>query len=201
MRMRNPKNKDEIIESCTFFLDENLFNNNNKICLEIGMGKGDFILNMALKYPNINFIGVEKYTSVACCAIKKILPYELPNLKIIIVDARELPEFLYNKIDTLYLNFSDPWPKARHEKRRLTHEDFLKEYDKLFNGKKHIVLKTDNDDFYFFSRESILNYGYKIIEESLDLHNTDIDNVETEYEKKFSNKGVTIKYLNVEKKD
>ena len=199
MRMRNPKDKDEILNSCDFYVDENLFVNNNPICLEIGMGKGDFILNMALTNPNINYIGVEKYSSVACVAIKKIRNYKLPNLKVLIVDASDLPEYLNRKIDTLYLNFSDPWPKDRHAKRRLTHENFLKVYDRLFYDKNRIIMKTDNDDLFAFSLESLTNYGYKVNKVSYDLHNTDIFNIPTEYETKFSNMGIKIKYLNVEK--
>ena len=197
--MRNPKDKDEILESCDFYLDENLFNNDNPINMEIGMGKGDFILNMALTFPNINFIGVEKYSSVASVAIKKIKEYELKNLKVLITDAINLPEYLNNKINTIYLNFSDPWPKARHAKRRLTSENYLKNYDRLFKGKMTIIQKTDNDDLFSFSEESFINYGYSIVEKSLDLHNTDIFNIETEYEKKFSLKGYKIKYIKVEK--
>lgn len=197
--MRNPKDKDEILESCDFYLDENLFNNDNPINMEIGMGKGDFILNMALTFPNINFIGVEKYSSVASVAIKKIKEYELKNLKVLITDAINLPEYLNNKINTIYLNFSDPWPKARHAKRRLTSENYLKNYDRLFKGKMTIIQKTDNDDLFSFSEESFINYGYNIVEKSLDLHNTDIFNIETEYEKKFSLKGYKIKYIKVEK--
>ena len=199
MRMRNPKDKDEILESCDFYLDENLFNNDNPINMEIGMGKGDFILNMALTFPNINFIGVEKYSSVASVAIKKIKEYELKNLKVLITYAINLPEYLNNKINTIYLNFSDPWPKARHAKRRLTSENYLKNYDRLFKGKMTIIQKTDNDDLFSFSEESFINYGYNIVEKSLDLHNTDIFNIETEYEKKFSLKGYKIKYIKVEK--
>ena len=199
MRMRNPKDKDEILSACNFYLDENLFNNDNPIHLEIGMGKGDFILNMALKYPNINFIGLEKYSSVGSCAIKKMMPYELNNLKVLIMDVVNIPDFLHGKIERIYLNFSDPWPKDRHAKRRLTHENFLKIYDPLFKDKKQITLKTDNDALYAFSRESLLAYGYQILEESLDLHSADIDNVKTEYERKFSEKGFTIKYIKVEK--
>lgn len=197
--MRNPKDKEEVLNSCGFYLDENLFGNNKPIHMEIGMGKGDFILNMALKYPNVNFIGVEKYSSVACVAIKKIREYELDNLKIMIKDAAQLPEYLYGKVSTIYLNFSDPWPKARHEKRRLTHENYLKVYDNLFKDSCHIVMKTDNDDLFEFSRESLANYGYQTICESYDLHSLDIGNIETEYEKKFSSMGIKIKYLNVEK--
>ena len=182
MRMRNPKNMDEILNSCNYFLTEDLFNNNNDICLEIGMGKGNFLLGMCLNHPNINYIGVEKYSSVICSAIKKINEYELDNLKILNIDV-------------------DPWPKKRNTKRRLTSENFLKLYDNLFKDEKHIILKTDNDDFYEFSKESLLSYGYKIINETYDLHNSDItDSPKTEYEEKFSSQGVKIKYIEVIKK-
>ncbi len=201
MRMRNPKNMDEILNSCNYFLTEDLFNNDNDICLEIGMGKGNFLLGMCLNHPNINYIGVEKYSSVICSAIKKINEYELDNLKILNIDVMDIPKYLYGKIKTIYLNFSDPWPKKRNTKRRLTSENFLKLYDNLFKGEKHIILKTDNDDFYEFSKESLLSYGYKIINETYDLHNSDItDSPKTEYEEKFSSQGVKIKYIEVIKK-
>lgn len=201
MRMRNPKNMDEILNSCNYFLTEDLFNNDNDICLEIGMGKGNFLLGMCLNHPNINYIGVEKYSSVICSAIKKINEYELDNLKILNIDIMDIPQYLYGKIKTIYLNFSDPWPKKRNTKRRLTSENFLKLYDNLFKNEKHIILKTDNDDFYEFSKESLLSYGYKIINETYDLHNSDItDSPKTEYEEKFSSQGVKIKYIEVIKK-
>ena len=201
MRMRNPKNMDEILSSCNYFLTENLFNNDNDICLEIGMGKGNFLLGMCLNHPDINYIGVEKYSSVICSAIKKINEYELDNLKILNIDIMDIPQYLYGKIKTIYLNFSDPWPKKRNTKRRLTSENFLKLYDNLFKDKKHIILKTDNDDFYEFSKDSLLSYGYKIINETYDLHNSDItDSPKTEYEEKFSSQGVKIKYIEVIKK-
>lgn len=201
MRMRNPKNMDEILNSCNYFLTEDLFNNDNDICLEIGMGKGNFLLGMCLNHPNINYIGVEKYSSVICSAIKKINEYELDNLKILNIDIMDIPQYLYGKIKTIYLNFSDPWPKKRNTKRRLTSENFLKLYDNLFKDEKHIILKTDNDDFYEFSKESLLSYGYKIINETYDLHNSDVtDSPKTEYEEKFSSQGVKIKYIEVIKK-
>ncbi|MDD6277394.1 MAG: tRNA (guanosine(46)-N7)-methyltransferase TrmB [Mycoplasma sp.] len=201
MRMRNPKNMDEILNSCNYFLTEDLFNNDNDICLEIGMGKGNFLLGMCLNHPDINYIGVEKYSSVICSAIKKINEYELDNLKILNMDIMDIPQYLYGKIKTIYLNFSDPWPKKRNTKRRLTSENFLKLYDNLFKDEKHIILKTDNDDFYEFSKESLLSYGYKIINETYDLHNSDItDSPKTEYEEKFSSQGVKIKYIEVIKK-
>lgn len=200
MRMRNPKNMDDILSSCNYFLDASLFNNDKLINLEIGMGKGNFLSQMALNNPNENFIGIEKYSSVICSAIKKINELELNNIRLLNVDVKNAPEYLYGKINTIYLNFSDPWPKKRNTKRRLTSLEFLKLYDKLFSGKCHIVLKTDNNDFYAFSKESLLDYGYHIIRESLDLHNDNIENSPmTEYEEKFSNLGVKIKYLEVEK--
>ena len=198
--MRNPKYKDEVINNCTFLIkDEINFDNNNPIYIEIGMGKGDFILNHAINNPNINYIGVEKYSSVASVAIHKIRDYNLSNIRIIICDVINLPEYVFHKIDTIYLNFSDPWPKKRHAKRRLTHESFLSFYNNLFKNKCHIVMKTDNDNLYEFSKESFTNFGYEIKKDIKDLHSTDISNVETEYEKKFSELGYTIKYLDVEK--
>lgn len=196
MRMRNPKYKDEVINNCDFLItDEINFEKDLPLHIEIGMGKGNFILNMALNNPDINFIGIEKYSSVASVAIKKMMEYNLPNLKVIISDIMNLEELLKNKVDVIYLNFSDPWPKARHEKRRLTSENFLKLYDKFFKDKCVIIQKTDNDDLFDFSVEQIKNYGYTLEEISYDLHSTDIPNIKTEYEEKFSNKGIKIKYL------
>jgi len=196
MRMRNPKYKDEVINNCDFLItDEIEFEKDLPLHIEIGMGKGNFILNKALENPNINFIGIEKYSSVASVAIKKMMEYNLPNLKVIISDIMNLEELLQNKVDVIYLNFSDPWPKARHEKRRLTSVNFLKLYDKFFKDKCVIIQKTDNDDLFSFSVEEIKNYGYEIKEISYDLHSTNIPNIKTEYEEKFSNKGIKIKYL------
>ena len=201
MRMRNPKNKDEIISTCDYFYNiDNGFSNNNPIHIEIGMGKGQFILNMALQNPNINFIGIEKYTSVAALAIKKINEYKPTNLKIIIGDAINLNEILKNKVSCIYLNFSDPWPKKRHARRRLTSQDYLQSYDELFgNNEKIIIQKTDNDDLFAYSLEQYNDYGYKIEQISYDLHHEDIPNVMTEYEEKFSQQGVKIKYVKVKK--
>ena len=197
MRMRNPKDKDEVINSCDFFYDG--FKDDKPIHLEIGMGKGKFILEMALKYPEYNFIGVEKYSSVASVAIKKIWEVKPSNLRILIMDAMNLSEVLEGKVDTIYLNFSDPWPKDRHAKRRLTSRNFLESYDKLFKGIPHIIMKTDNDKLFEYSLESFKEYGYKINRISYDLHSEAQDNVETEYEEKFSKDGIKIKYVNVSK--
>lgn len=196
MRMRNPKYKDDVINRCNFLIkDEINFENDAPLEIEIGMGKGNFILNKALENPNINYIGIEKYSSVAAVAIKKMMEYNLPNLKVIISDVMNLEELLKNKVSVIYLNFSDPWPKARHEKRRLTSENFLKLYDKFFVGSNVIIQKTDNDNLFEFSLESLKNYGYEILECSYDLHQEDIPNIKTEYEEKFSGQGIKIKYL------
>ena len=200
MRMRNPKDKDELLNGCDYYYEDN-FNNDNKICLEIGMGKGQFILNMALENPETNYIGVEKFSSVASVAIKKINQYKPNNLKILVGDIVNLVDTLEGKIDTIYLNFSDPWPKDRHAKRRLTSINYLQVYDKLFKGDKHIIQKTDNDDLFQFSLEQYKEYGYEIKTISYDLHSEDIKNVCTEYEERFSNMGVKIKYVEVIKKD
>ena len=199
MRMRNPKGKDELLEKCDYYYDGS-FNNDNKICLEIGMGKGNFILNMALKNPNINFIGVEKYSSVASVAIKKINEVKPENLKILVGDISKYEELLKAKIDTIYLNFSDPWPKDRHAKRRLTSLNYLKLYDTLFKKDAKIIQKTDNDNLFEFSLDSYKEYGYSIDNISYDLHSGNIDNVMTEYEEKFSKIGIKIKYVQVSKK-
>ena len=202
MRMRSPKYKDEVINNCTFLInceDDLNFNNNKPLQIEIGMGKGNFILNMALNNPDINFIGIEKYSSVASIAIKKIQEYDLPNLKVIISDIMNLEELLNNKVDVIYLNFSDPWPKLRHAKRRLTSPLFLELYSKLFKGDNVIIQKTDNDDLFKYSLDSLKEYGYVIKEISYDLHSTSIPNIMTEYEEKFSKVGIKIKYLKAEK--
>lgn len=208
MRLRNLKNRDEIVMNCSFLLDDpkkykgkfcELFGNNNPINLEIGMGKGDFIYNMAKTYPDINFIGVEKYANVLARAIVK-MDKVLPNLYIMNYDAIKLGEVFEHEIDTIYLNFSDPWPKKRHARRRLTSEDFLRVYDDLFVGRKRIVQKTDNIDLFSYSLVTLSNYGYVFNDVSLDLHNSDRFNIETEYETKFSNLGYKINYLEATKK-
>ena len=207
MRIRNIKDKDLIIKNCDFLINNpedykgnynSLFNNDNPICLEIGMGKGKFIYEMAQTYPNINFIGIEKFDSVIAKAIAK-MPLRLPNLYLIKDDATNLNNFFKKEIDTIYLNFSDPWPKKRHHKKRLTYPTFLKIYDDVFKDKKHIIMKTDNIDLFADSIVYLSNYGYTINDLSLDLANKDILNIRTEYEEKFSNKGFKINYLDATK--
>lgn len=198
MRMRNPKYMHEVINNCSFLIKDKIdFLNNLPIHIEIGMGKGNFIINMAKNNPQINYIGIEKYSSVASIAIKKIneLEEELPNLKIIIRDIKNLEELLKGRVSTIYLNFSDPWPKKKHAKRRLTSPSFLTLYDNLFVDKKRIIMKTDNDDLFSYSLECLKEHGYKFKKISYDLHKEKMENVLTEYEEKFSKEGIKIKYF------
>lgn len=208
MRLKNIKGaKEKIIKSPYIIVDpekhkgtyKKIFNNDNPIHLEIGMGKGDFIINMAQKYPNINFIGIEKFDSVILRATQKLENIDLPNLKLIRFDATEIEKIFDQEIDTIYLNFSDPWPKNRHEDRRLTSKKFLNRYDKIFKEKKHIIQKTDNRHLFEFSLKSFVDYNYKIINISLDLHKDGIDNIETEYEKRFVSLGFPIYMVEIEK--
>lgn len=193
MRMRNPKNMDEILNSCNYFLTEDLFNNDNDICLEIGMGKGNFLLGMCLNHPDINYIGVEKYSSVICSAIKKINEYELDNLKILNIDIMDIPQYLYGKIKTIYLNFSDPWPKKRHHLRRLSSKVFLEKYSNIFRDDFDIWMRTDNEDLFCYSLMSFSEARYVFKNLTLDLHREADDNlITTEYEDRFSSKGMPI---------
>ena len=209
MRLRNVRNAKEIVDNSDYVVHnpfeykgkyKELFGNENPIHLEVGMGKGDFIINMALKYPDINFIGLEKYESIVCRAIQKLENKEIKNLKLIVIDALELGNIFDKEIECLYLNFSDPWPKKRHARRRLTSDVFLPIYDQIFKGDKLIVQKTDNVGLFESSIVSLSTYGYVIEEISLDLASTDKDNVETEYESKFKAQGIRINYLKARKK-
>ena len=208
MRLRNVRGASDIIDVNTSVINDYLeyrgkfkkvFNNDNPIHIEIGMGKGDFIIVMAKKYPDINFIGIEKYDSVLVRAIEKV-EEQLSNLRFIRMDATNIDEVFDREIETIYLNFSDPWPKARHEKRRLTSKNFLKKYDNIFKTEKNIIMKTDNRKLFEFSIIEFTNYNYKIESISLDLYNDDIsDNVATEYEKKFHSLGFPIYKIVVKK--
>lgn len=209
MRLRNVKDANKIIEKSNYIIKDyknykgkfkKIFNNNNEIEIEIGMGKGDFIINMALQNPNINFIGIEKFDSVIVRAVQKLEDLEIKNLKLIRMDALEIDKVFDKEINTIYLNFSDPWPKERHEKRRLTSEVFLKKYDTIFKNKKTIIQKTDNRKLFEYSIMTLNNYGYQIDELSLDLYKDDIkNNVQTEYEKKFVELGNIIYRISVHK--
>lgn len=208
MRLRNVKNAVSIVNNSKYVITnpedykgqfQKIFNNENPIHLEIGMGKGDFIINMALTYPNINFIGMEKYESVMVRAIEKLESVELPNLKLIRYDATTIDKVFDKEIDTLYLNFSDPWPKTRHAKRRLTSPIFLNLYTKIFASENKIIQKTDNLGLFAYSLETLNNFGYKFEKVSLDLHSEDIPNIKTEYETKFASQGIKINYLKAKK--
>ena len=204
MRLRNNKNAKEIIENSKYLVIDpekqkgkwnKVFNNNNPIYIEIGCGKGNFIIENAKTYPNINFIGIEMYDTVLMYAVNKA-PENLDNLRFIRMDARLIEDVFDKEIDLIYLNFSDPWPKNRNAKRRLTHERFLSRYDNIFKNKKTIFMKTDNLHLFEFSIESLSEYGYKIKNVSLDLVNSDIkDDIMIEYEKKFTEKGIRINRL------
>ena len=209
MRLRNVKNKEQIINSSSYLIKypkeykgkwQIFFANDNPIYLEIGMGKGDFIIENAKKYPNINFIGIEKYDSVIVRALQKLENEDLINLKLIRIDAKFLDELFFHEVDRIYLNFSDPWPKKRHTERRLTSHTFLRKYDSVLKKEKKLYIKTDNTSLFEFSLESLTQYGYFIDKVSLDLHNSDVkDNIMTEYEKKFVEDNMKIYYLVVKK--
>ena len=208
MRIRNIKNAEEIVKDNKYIIEnpekykghfQELFGNSNEIHLEIGMGKGDFIISKAVNNPHINFIGLEKYTSIVARALNKLKSLDLPNLRIINGDALNLNNIFDKEISAIYLNFSDPWPKQRHSKRRLTSIIFLRIYDDIFKSKCVIFQKTDNTNLFESSIISLTNYGYKIEDISLDLWSTDKFYEETEYERKFKNKGVKINYLKATK--
>ena len=204
MRLRNNKDAKGIITNSEYVINNPkdykgkwniVFNNKNKLYIEIGCGKGDFIIANAINHPENNYVAIEKYDTVLMYAVKKI-DKDIPNLRFIRMDALEINEVFDKEVDLIYLNFSDPWPKERHAKRRLTHERFLKLYDDIFKSSKTIFMKTDNIHLFEFSIESLSDYGYKLKNISLDLINSDIkENFMTEYEKKFSEKGTRINRL------
>ena len=205
MRLRNVKNK-EILDKSPYIISEPFsfkgkwkeeFKNNNPIHLEIGMGKGQFLINMALNNPNINFIGIEKFDSVMVRTLEKMDNYELNNIKVIKIDASDILDVFDDEISKIYLNFSDPWPKRRHAKKRLTSEVFLKKYEQL--GNLDIEQKTDNRTLFEYSVQSFVNNGYKILDLSLDLHSDKENIITTEYEDKFTKRNQVIYYINVKK--
>ena len=204
MRLKNVRGANEIIIKGTYYEANpyeykgnwnKCFNNDNPIYIEIGMGKGNFIIENAKRYPNINFIGIEKYDSVIVRAIQKSNELELNNLRIVRIDANRLNEIFDKEIDTIYLNFSDPWPKDRHAKRRLTSPVFLNIYDNIFKNTKKIIMKTDNLNLFNYSLDTLTQYGYQITYKTNDLNSLDEDNIMTEYETKFYNKGIKINKL------
>jgi tRNA (guanine-N7-)-methyltransferase len=172
---------------------KSVFNNKNKIYLEIGMGKGSFLIEHARRNKKVNYIGFEKYPSVLLNALETIENENLTNIKIICADAYKVDEIFYKEISKLYLNFSDPWPKKRHIKRRLTSDVFLKKYNSIFKGLKVIEQKTDNDELFNFSLESYKLNHYIVVKKNTNY----FDDIRTEYENKFISKGKNINYVKV----
>lgn len=211
MRLRNITGSREIIGDSIFVIHEpelkkgkwsEIFKNQNPICIEVGMGKGKFLMTLAKENPEINYIGIEKYSSVLLRAIQKMEEQEQPisNLKFIRMDAESITEvFGKDEISTIYLNFSDPWPKDRHAKRRLPSKEFLHRYDQILKPEGTVDFKTDNRVLFDFAVEELEFTNWKIKIITYDLHHDDdlmIRNIMTEYEEKFSALGNPIhKYI------
>ena len=207
MRLRNVKGSREAIADSEFTINnfkeyagkwKELFGNDKPIRIEIGMGKGKFITELAKNNPDINYIGIEKYSSVLIRAIEKRKELDIDNLLFIRMDAVEIEEaFGTGEVDRIYLNFSDPWPKDRHAKRRLTSRQFFERYDKILKKYGIVEFKTDNRPLFDFSLEEIPETNFKIDNHTFDLH-SDKDaeifegNVMTEYEEKFVGLGNKI---------
>lgn len=178
-----------------------LFGNENPLHIEIGMGKGKFMMSMAKKHPYINYVGIEKYSSVLLRALEKMEQEEhpLPNLRFIRMDAENIGKvFDRGEVDRIYLNFSDPWPKDRHAKRRLTSGEFLTQYEQILNPDGQVEFKTDNRELFDFSVESVKEKGWKLQAVTYNLHQDQKlseGNVMTEYEERFSAMGNPIHKL------
>ena len=205
MRMRRKKNRDSRFENCIEFAVlepqnhkgnwKTLFGNKNPIHIEIGCGKGGFILKLAEQNPDINYVAIEKCLDVLILAMEKIKNANLPNVKFLFGDANVLMEiFDVGEIDRIYLNFSDPWKKSRQAKRRLTYISFLEKYKTVLSKYGEVHFKTDNRPLFDFSLEQFEQFGANVSELTFDLHNSEYnkDNIMTEYEKNFSEKGFAI---------
>lgn len=173
---------------------QEVFGNHHPIHIEVGSGKGRFITGMAKAHPEINYIGIDIQLSVLSYALDKVLEENLPNVKLLRVDGSDLTNYFEDReIDRLYLNFSDPWPKKKHEKRRLTYSSFLATYERILPEQGEIHFKTDNRGLFEYSLASLSQYGMTLGQVWLDLHASDYEgNVMTEYEEKFSQKGQPI---------
>lgn len=214
MRLKNITGSREIIAESEYVIHEaeqykgkikELFGNQNPLHIEIGTGKGRFIMELAALHPDINYIGIEKYSSVLLRALQKMEQNELPNLKFIRMDAENIMNVLgEGEADRIYLNFSDPWPKSRHAKRRLPSKEFLQRYDVILNKEGKIEFKTDNKGLFDFALEQLPLAGWEAEKVTFDLHHDNemnIGNIMTEYEEKFSAQGVPIcKYIIYRKK-
>lgn len=205
MRLRNIKGAGEVIDANEFVIKNpeeykgrwnQVFKNDHPIQIEVGMGKGQFIMELARQNPDINYIGVERYSSVLLRALQKHQETELTNLYFLCIDARTVEDiFAPGEIDKIYLNFSDPWPKDRHAKRRLTSREFLTRYDKILKEDGRLEFKTDNRGLFEFSLEETKEAGWKIQQHTFDLHkdpSMNAGNIMTEYEEKFSSMGNPI---------
>lgn len=204
MRVRNRKGATELLEANPYYVVLNsadakgkwreIFGNDHPIHVEVGSGKGAFITGMAKANPDINYIGIDIQKSVLSYALDKVLEADVPNIKLLWVDGSELTNYFADgEIDRLYLNFSDPWPKKRHEKRRLTYKSFLDTFKQILPEKGEIHFKTDNRGLFEYSLVSFSQYGMVLKGVWLDLHASDFEgNVLTEYEQKFSSKGQVI---------
>ena len=212
MRYNTVKNADKIVSSSSYLVKNpnnyknkwnDLFGNNNKICLELGMGRGSFIINMAVSHPNINYIGLELDVNQTATAINNISNKNLKNLKMICADANEIINIFGKEIDTIYLTFSEPWPKKQDEKKRFSSINYLKLYDRIFKKNKHIILKTDNKILFASALESLSEYWYTFDKVSLDLHNDErkIENIMTDFEKQYYKEKRPIFYLEASFKD
>ena len=208
MRQRNVKNKKEIIKTSKYFIEDitsfkgkwnEVFENSNPIHIEVGMGKGQFLMKLAESNPDINYIGIEKYSSVLLRAIQKREESEITNLYFIRMDAETIAEvFEKDEVDKIYLNFSDPWPKDRHAKRRLTSKEFFARYHKFLKPEGRVEFKTDNVPLFEFSLEQVKEAGWILEAFTYDLHHDELmseGNVMTEYEAKFSGMGNAINKL------
>ncbi|MCM1180260.1 MAG: tRNA (guanosine(46)-N7)-methyltransferase TrmB [Clostridium sp.] len=205
MRLRNvPGSRDMIATSCFTIKDETackgkwneIFGNDHPIYIEVGMGKGQFIMTLAGQHPDINYVGIEKYSSVLVRAIEKQEELNLPNLYFIRMEAEYIADvFAPDEVSGIYLNFSDPWPKDRHAKRRLTSVPFLERYEKILKKDGHVVFKTDNRDLFEFSLGQVEEADHwKLLNHTFDLHHSEYadGNVMTEYETRFVEKGNAI---------
>lgn len=211
MRLRNITGSRDVIAASPYVVQEEvqpqmpgtwheIFGNENPIHVEIGMGKGKFIHTMAKEHPEINYVGIEKYSSVLLRAIQKMEQEELPNLRFLRMDAEDIVKvFGAEEVDKIYLNFSDPWPKDRHAKRRLPSREFLARYDVILKKESRLEFKTDNRELFDFAVEELEPAGWKAEVITYDLHADEKlmeGNVMTEYEEKFSALGNPIcKYV------
>jgi tRNA (guanine-N7-)-methyltransferase len=162
-----------------------VFKNNNPIYIELGMGRGEYILEMAKHHPEINYIGIELDESQISFAVKKLNFINLPNVRLLLMDASKIAEVFSKEIDRIYITFPEPWPKDIDIKKRFTNITYLRLYDQIYRKDKHLILKTDNKDYYIYSLEQLSQYWYQFKKISFDLHHEDIENYMTEFEKEY----------------